>query len=60
LRNLQRGARDILIACFDGLSGFPEAIEAIFSTTTVQICIVHYADLRVWAPGLEPTPAKLA
>jgi transposase-like protein len=31
----------------DGLKGFPEAIEAIFPTTTVQTCIVHYADLPV-------------
>jgi putative transposase len=37
----QRGVRDILIACVDGLKGFPEAIEAIFPTTTVQTCIVH-------------------
>jgi putative transposase len=37
----QRGVRDILIACVDGLKGFPEAIEAIFPRTTVQTCIVH-------------------
>ncbi len=37
----QRGVRDILIACVDGLTGFPEAIEAIFPRTTVQTCIVH-------------------
>ena len=37
----QRGVRDILIACVDGLKGFPEAIEAIFPATTVQTCIVH-------------------
>jgi len=43
----QRGVRDILIACVDGLSGFPEAIEAIFPKTTVQTCIVHYADIPV-------------
>jgi putative transposase len=36
-----RGVRDILIACVDGLKGFPEAIEAIFPHTTVQTCIVH-------------------
>lgn len=36
-----RGVQDILIACVDGLSGFPEAIEAIFPKTTVQTCIVH-------------------
>src|SRR5664279_5333730 len=37
----QRGVRDILITCVDGLTGFPEAIEAIFPKTTVQTCIVH-------------------
>src|SRR5579859_879369 len=37
----QRGVRDILICCVDGLRGFPEAIEAIFPATTVQTCIVH-------------------
>ena len=42
-----RGVQDILIACVDGLKGFPEAIEAVFPATTVQTCIVHYADLPV-------------
>jgi len=37
----QRGIADILIACVDGLKGFPEAIEAVFPKTTVQTCIVH-------------------
>lgn len=36
-----RGINDILIACVDGLKGFPEAIEAIFPSTEVQLCIVH-------------------
>ena len=36
-----RGARDIFIACVDGLTGFPEAIEAAFPKTEVQSCIVH-------------------
>lgn len=36
-----RGVQDILIACVDGLTGFPEAIEAVFPKTTVQLCIVH-------------------
>ena len=43
----QRGVRDILIACVDGLTGFPDAIEAVFPATTVQTCVVHYADVRV-------------
>jgi putative transposase len=37
----QRGVSDILICCVDGLTGFPEAIEAVFPNTTVQTCIVH-------------------
>lgn len=36
-----RGVKDIFIACVDGLTGFPEAIEAVFPQTTVQLCIVH-------------------
>ena len=39
LRN--RGVEDIFIACVDGLKGFPEAIEAVFTQTQVQLCIVH-------------------
>lgn len=37
----ERGVEDILIACVDGLKGFPQAIEAIFPQTKVQLCIVH-------------------
>jgi putative transposase len=37
----QRGVKDILICCVDGLKGFPEAIEAVFPETEVQTCIVH-------------------
>lgn len=36
-----RGVDDILIACVDGLKGFPEAIQASFTKTEVQLCIVH-------------------
>jgi putative transposase len=36
-----RGVQDIFIACVDGLKGFPEAIEAVFQKTQVQLCIVH-------------------
>jgi len=36
-----RGVRDIFIACVDGLKGFPEAIEAVYPRTEVQLCIVH-------------------
>lgn len=36
-----RGLQDILIACIDGLKGFPEAIEAEYPQTKIQLCIVH-------------------
>jgi len=36
-----RGVQDILIASVDGLTGFPEAINAVFPKTEVQLCIVH-------------------
>jgi putative transposase len=39
LRN--RGVQDVLIACVDGLTGFPEAIEATWPHTVVQTCVVH-------------------
>jgi putative transposase len=42
LNELQnRGVRDILIAAVDGLTGFPEAINAVFPQTEVQLCMVH-------------------
>ena len=60
----QRGVGDILIACVDGLTGFPEAIEAVFPQTMVQTCIVHeirsstryvsYKDLRAVTKDLRP------
>jgi putative transposase len=59
-----RGVRDILIACCDGLTGFPEAIEATFPQATVQTCVVHliraslrfvsYQDRKRLAAGLRP------
>ena len=36
-----RGVRDILIACIDGLTGFPQAISAVFPETEIQHCIIH-------------------
>ena len=36
-----RGVQDILIACIDGLKGFPEAISTAFPKTEVQLCVVH-------------------
>jgi putative transposase len=58
-----RGVEDILIACVDGLKGFPEAIGAVFPNTQVQLCIVHmirnslafvsYKDRRVIVQDLK-------
>lgn len=36
-----RGVRDILIACVDGLKGFPDAIAAVYPHTQIQLCVVH-------------------
>ena len=36
-----RGLNDILIACVDGLKGFPEAINTVYPKTQIQLCIVH-------------------
>ncbi len=36
-----RGLQDMFIACVDGLKGFPEAIEAVYPKTQIQLCIVH-------------------
>jgi putative transposase len=62
LRN--RGVRDVLIVCCDGLTGFPEAIEATWPASTVQTCTVHliraamrfvsYADRKKIAAALRP------
>jgi len=60
----QRGVADVLIACVDGLAGFPEAIEAVFPQAWVQTCIVHqirnsmryvaYKDRKRVAAELKP------
>ena len=36
-----RGVKDILIACIDGLPGFPDAIKTVFPETRIQLCIIH-------------------
>lgn len=42
LTDLQnRGVKDIMIACIDGLKGFPEAIKSVYPETSVQLCIIH-------------------
>lgn len=60
----RRGVEDVLIACVDGLKGFPEAIEAVFPKAWVQTCIVHlirsslryvnYRDRKKVASALRP------
>jgi len=62
LRN--RGVRDVLIVCCDGLTGLPEAIEATWPKATVQTCVVHliraamrfvsYGDRKAVAAALRP------
>jgi putative transposase len=62
LRN--RGVRDVLIVCCDGLSGFPDAIEATWPAAIVQTCTVHlirssmrfisYGDRKAVAAALRP------
>jgi putative transposase len=62
LRN--RGVRDVLIACCDGLEGLPAAVETVWPRTIVQTCVVHlirasmryvsYADRRKLAAALRP------
>lgn len=37
----QRGVSDVLVCCVDGLTGFPDAIEAVYPQTWVQTCVVH-------------------
>jgi putative transposase len=59
-----RGVVDVLVACVDGLTGFPEAIEAVFPQAWVQTCIVHqirgsmryvaYKDRKAVARDLKP------
>ena len=63
----QRGTKDVLIACVDGLTGFPEAIAAVFPEAWVQTCIVHqirssmryvaYKDRKRVAAELRPVYA---
>ena len=55
-----RGVNDILIACIDGLSGFTNAIEAVFPQTEIQQCIIHqirnyvsYKDIKALMADLK-------
>ncbi|MFT6106657.1 MAG: transposase-like protein [Rickettsiales bacterium] len=36
-----RGVKDIMIACIDGIKGFSDAINSIFPKTEIQLCIIH-------------------
>jgi putative transposase len=59
-----RGIKDVLIVCCDGLTGLPEAIEATWASATVQTCVVHlirasmrfvgYKDRKKFAAALKP------
>ncbi len=59
-----RGVKDVLIVCCDGLTGFPEAIAATWPQATVQTCVVHlirasmrfvnYSDRKQVAAALRP------
>ena len=59
-----RGIRDVLVVCCDGLTGLPEAIEATWAAATVQTCVVHlirasmrfvgYGDRKAVAAALKP------
>lgn len=59
-----RGIRDVLVVCCDGLTGLPEAIEATWAAATVQTCVVHlirasmrfvgYGDRKPVAAALKP------
>src|SRR3954469_4385201 len=65
----RRGVDDVLIACVDGLAGFPDAIEAVFPQAWVQTCIVHqirtsmrwvsYTDRKRVAAELRPVYAAV-
>ncbi|WP_062270963.1 IS256 family transposase [Endozoicomonas arenosclerae] len=58
-----RGVQDILIACVDGLKGFPDSINSVFPQTQIQLCIVHmvrnsmkyvpFKDYKAVAAGLK-------
>lgn len=58
-----RGVKDIFIACVDGLTGFPDAINTVFPKTKIQLCIVHlvrnslryvpYKDMKAVASDLK-------
>lgn len=61
LTDLQnRGVKDILIACVDGLKGFPEAIETIYPATEVQLCIIHQIRNSVKYIGTKNQKAFMA
>ena len=62
-----RGVEDIFIACIDGLTGFKDAIHAVFPQTQIQRCIIHqvrqslqyvsWKDRKAFVADLEPSTA---
>jgi putative transposase len=59
-----RGVQDILLACGDGLTGLPDAVQSVFPTTDVQLCVVHqirnatkfvsYKDRKAFCASMRP------
>jgi len=64
-----RGLQDILIACVDGLTGFPAAIEAVYPKTEIQQCVIHqirnttrfvsYKDIKALMADLKKVYASI-
>ncbi|MBP2660014.1 MAG: transposase mutator type, partial [Firmicutes bacterium] len=64
-----RGTEDILITCVDGLTGFTQAIEAVFPKTEIQQCVIHqirnstkyvsYKDIKVLMADLKAVYAAV-
>jgi hypothetical protein len=56
-----RGVKDILITCVDGLKGFPDAINAVYPETHIQLCIVHMVRNSIkYAPWKDYKPVTAA
>lgn len=53
-----RGLQDILIACEDGLKGFPDAINSVYSQAHIQLCIIHMVRNSLkYVSGRTPKPS---
>ena len=54
-----RGVDDIFIACMDGLTGFPDAVRAVFPQTRIQLCIVHMVRNSTMFVSYKDTQGRL-